>query len=138
MTVARDLDLLGAEGLSGQYITLRVRSIDRQKLGQAVGGGPAAAVLPAALALVDVAPQETLSMLLPVVKERAASKYGVLLDYQVSAAPPAPGEPKKSGTGKAVLLGAALGGGGVYAAARLGLVDLLRGAAAGLRARVGL
>lgn len=131
MSFAEDLDLLGAEGLAGQYIVLRVRSIDRGKLAQALGGGTKAAALPAALAVVDFAPQQTLGLLMPMVAEKVKAGYGVDLEYQITEAPPPPGD---KGTGKAgggtlgkVLGGALLGAAGVWAASRFGVVDAGRG-----------
>lgn len=129
-----DLDLLGAEGLSGQYIVLRVRAIDKQKLGQSLGGVKGAMV-PAALAVVDFAPQQALGLLMPLVQEKVKGNYGVDLDYQITDAPPAPGEKGKGGgtVGK-LLLGAALGIAGAWAGSRFGLV----GAGQNLLHKVGL
>lgn len=131
-----DLELLGAEGgLAGQYIVLRVRSIDKKKLGQAIGGGPAAAALPAALALVDFAPQQVLSLLLPTAVERVRGQYGVDLEYTLQDAPPPPGQKPGGSTLGKVLVGIALGLGGAYAASRFGALDAARSAADGVASR---
>lgn len=115
-----DLDLLGAEGLAGQYIVLRVRSIDRQKLGRAIGGGALAAALPAALAIIDFAPGQILPLLAPAAIEEARNTYGVDLEYQIQDAPPPKGQQPK-GTTK-VLVGVALGLAGAFAASHFGLI----------------
>lgn len=137
MSLSRNLDLLGAEGLQGQYITLRVRNINKQQLGQALGGGTKAALLPAALWAVDLAPKESLNALMPTVQEMAKTRYGVEFDYQIADAPPKPGAMGLFGA-KALLVGGALGVGGVYAASHFGLVDLVRSAILSLRARMGV
>lgn len=136
MSFAEDLDLLGAEGLAGQYVVLRVKSIDRQKLGRALGGGPTAAVLPAALAVMDFAPQQVLSLLLPTAVDQVRSTYGVDLEYKVQDAPPPPGQKPPSGAGK-VLLGIALGLGGAYAASHFGVIGAAQNAARSVAARFG-
>lgn len=135
MSYAEDLNLLGAEGLSGQFIVLRVRSIDKPKLAQALGGGAKGAAIPAALALVDFAPQQTLGLLMPMVAQKVKGSYGVDLDYQITEAPPAaPGDkpPQKAGgmSGKAVVLGVLVGLGGAFAASHFGVVGMARGAVA--------
>ena len=137
MSLSRNLDLLGAEGLQGQYITIRVRNIDTQKLGQALGGGTKAAFLPTALRTVDLLPKESLNLFMPAVQEKAKTGYGVEFDYQISDAPPKPGAKGFYGA-KAFLVGGALGVGGAYAASHFGLVDLVRSAIVSLRARVGV
>lgn len=134
MSFAEDLDLLGAEGLAGQYVVVRVKSIDKKKLAQAIGGGAAAAALPAALAVVDFAPQQVLSLVLPLALERAKNTYGVELEAQVQDAPPPPGQKPPSGAGK-VLVGIALGLGGAYAASHFGVIGAAQGAARSLAAR---
>ena len=85
------LDVLGADGLSSQYITLRVKSVDVKKLGQAVGGGTGAAV-PLALQLIDLAPAAALKAAMPHVAKKAQDDYGVDLEYSIADAPPVPGE----------------------------------------------
>lgn len=118
-----DLELLGAEaGLGGRYIVLRVRGIDQQKLAQALGGAKAAAV-PAALAVVDFAPQQSLGLLMPFVVDKVRGRYGVDLEYQITDAPPAPEDkPQRPMRGKAVLLGVLLGIGGAWAASHFNLL----------------
>ena len=121
MSIAEDLDLLGAEGLSGQYIVLRVKSIDRAKLSRAIDNGAVAAALPAALALVDFAPQQALSLLLPVALDEVRTRYGVDLESRVTEALPPPGQ-KTSGTTGKVLLGVGLGVAGAWAASHFGVI----------------
>lgn len=137
MSLADDLEMLGAEGLAGQYVTLRVKSIDKKKLAQALGGVKAAAV-PAALALVDLAPEQALQLLLPLGAEQARARYGVDLEYRVTDVPPpplGPGEKRKgSGTAGKVLLGVGLGALGAYAASHFGAL----GAGRNLLHKVGL
>ena len=124
-----ELDLLGAEGLSGQYVVLRVRSVDRQKLGRAVGGGALAAALPAALALLDLAPGQLLPLLAPAAVSEVKSRFGVDLEYQITDAPPAKGPAHKKGGGAgAVLLGVALGAVSAYALSHYGLIAGARSA----------
>ena len=134
MSFAEDLDLLGAEGLAGQYVVVRVKSIDKKKLGQAIGGGAAAAALPAALAVIDFAPQQVLSLILPLALERAKNTYGVELEAQVQDAPPPPGQKPPGGAGK-VLVGIALGLGGAYAASHFGVVSAAQGAVRSVASR---
>lgn len=127
---AEDLDMLGAEGLSSQFITWRVVSIDKAKLGKALGGGTKAAVLPTALAVVDFAPRQALDLVMPLVVQTAKDEYGVELEYQITEAPPPAGQAPKANVGKHVLVGLALGAAGTWAAARFGLLDLVRSTAA--------
>ena len=120
-----DLDMLGAEGLAGQYIVLRVRGIDRQKLGRAVGSRAFAAALPAALAIVDFAPQQLLPLLAPAAVGEIRDRFGVDLEYQITDAPPAPGQgpaSRKGGGAGPVLLGVALGALSAYALSHYGLI----------------
>jgi hypothetical protein len=122
-----DLDMLGAEGLSSQYITLRVKSIDKAKLGQALGGGTKATALPAALAVVDFAPRQALDLAMPYVLRMAKDDYGVELEYQITENAPTPAAMPKSDMGKGMAVGAALGIAGLWAASRFGLIDVVRG-----------
>ena len=96
------------------------------------------AAIPAALALVDFAPQQTLGLLMPMVAQKVKGSYGVDLDYQITEAPPAaPGDkPQKAGgmSGKAVVLGVLVGLGGAFAGSHFGVV----GAGKNLLHRVGL
>lgn len=119
-----DLDLLGAEGLASQFITLRVKGVDKAKLAQALGGGAKGAAIPAALAVADFAPRQALELAMPLVVTKAGD-YGVDLEYQISAAPPEAGTKPKSQFGKGLVLGAALGAGGLWAWSRFGLRALL-------------
>lgn len=90
------LDLLGADGLDSQYITLRVKRIDAEKLKKELGGR-AGALAPAALHLVDWAPRPALEAALPPAVKWAKDKYGVDLEYVVTDVPPQKGGPTGSG-----------------------------------------
>lgn len=110
------LDLLGADGLSGQYITLRIKSVDVEKLGRKLGGTTGAAV-PAALALVDLAPGPALKAAMPHVATLAKNDYGVDLEYTVTDAPLPKGVTPSNKPG--IVMGLALAG-LAYAAWRYG------------------
>lgn len=111
------LDLLGADGLSSQYVTLRVKSVDTEKLGKKLGG-TAGAAIPAALALADLAPGPALKAALPHAASLAKNDYGVDLEYSVTDAPLPKGARPSRAPG--VLAGLALAGIG-YAAWRYGM-----------------
>ena len=102
------LDLLGAEGLSSQYVTLRIRSLDVDKLKRNVGGVKGESVS-AALPLADAAPKMALDVALPFITHLVKDKYGIDLEYAVSDAPPASRKWAVSGfyPGVAVGLGSA-------------------------------
>ncbi len=136
----RDLDMLGAEGLGSQYITLRVKAIDKDKLAQALGGAKAAA-LPAALAVVDFAPRQALDLAMPMVVSKVRDGYGVDLDYQISETAPKAGEAPAKASGspaKSLLLGAVLGVGGAVAASHYGLAEKAGELFNAARSKVGL
>src|SRR6185369_14593101 len=79
-------DLLGAvEALSTQYITLRVKSIDAEKL-KAKLGGSSGQLASFGLSLVDRAPKAALDVAMPFVKKEALD-YGVDLEVQMGNAP---------------------------------------------------
>jgi len=103
-TIASGLDCLGAgEGLGTRYITVRVKSIDVDKLAQKVGR--AAAALP----LADQAPEPILRAALPVATNLVKNDYGVDLEWQISKVPPgAKGFEENSGFGYGVGAGAGL------------------------------
>lgn len=134
-----DLDMLGAEGLGGSYIVLRVRSLDKQKLGQALGGKAATALSLLPQVALDKAPQVVvrgvLDTVLPIAMDKVRDGYGVDLEYQLAETPPPKSQPTSGGgaAGK-VLLGAALGVAGAVAASHFGLV----GAGRNLLHKVGL
>jgi hypothetical protein len=111
-------DLLGTvdTGLSHQFITLRIKSLDTEKLKQKLGGstgGLAAAAMP----LVDLAPQGILSMATPYVI-KAAKDYGVDLEMNISNAPT-----KGTKVSSELLPGLAIGV--VLGVTSLGIVKLL-------------
>ncbi len=109
------LDLLGAgEGLGKYAITVRVKSIDPDRLAQKVGG--AAKALP----LVDQAPEIALRAALPWAAGMARNDYGVDLDWQIAKVPPGAGPLEKNdglGLGVALGLGAAALGFALWKAA---------------------
>lgn len=77
-----DLDCLGAgEGLGTRYITVRVKSIDADKLAQKVGRATAA------LPLADQIPDPILRAALPVAANLVRNDYGIDLEWQVSKVP---------------------------------------------------
>ena len=83
------LDLLGAEdALASQYITIRIKRIDREKLKQQLGDSKGK-IATGALSFVDLAPKAMLDVAIPFVKKEAV-KYGVDVDVIVANAPPAP------------------------------------------------
>jgi len=84
-------DILGVEdSLADQYITLRVRRIDRDKLAQKIGGGAVGKAAKAAIAFADHAPKATLDLAVPFARAEAR-KYGVDVDVVVSNVPPSQG-----------------------------------------------
>jgi hypothetical protein len=90
MTNDSGLDLLGADdALASQYITLRVKSLDANKLKLALGGSKGLAAS-SALSFVDLAPKAALDAAVPFIKKEAAD-YGVDLEVTVSNVPPAKG-----------------------------------------------
>lgn len=115
------LDLLGAEGLSGQYVVLRVKSIDPAKLQKKIGG-TAGAAAPYAVALADVAPTVALNATLPLLMKKVREDYGIDLEYQVQDAPPPVNKHKTYGTG--IFTGLAIAAGG-WAAWRFGVSKIL-------------
>lgn len=106
------LDLLGADGLDSQYITLRIRKINPEKLKKELGG-KTGAVAPAAISLIDWAPRPALEMSLPLAVDWVKNKYGVELEYVVTDVPPSKGGPTKSGFRGGVVAGLGLAAGAV-------------------------
>jgi hypothetical protein len=105
------LALLGAaDALSDQYITIRVKRIDRDKLKQKLGGTPGSAA-GAALSFVDMAPKAALDLALPLVRNEA-SKYGVEVETVVSNVPPTKGGRAISEFFPGLLMGTVLGASG--------------------------
>lgn len=88
--MASGLDVLGAvsTSLSGQYITLRVKSVDADVLRGKVGGSKGS-LASAGLRFVDAAPKAALDAARPFII-KAARDYGVDADIQISSAPAAP------------------------------------------------
>jgi hypothetical protein len=84
------LVLLGAaDALSDQYITIRVKRIDRETLKRQLGGTTGSAAS-AALSFVDMAPKAALDLALPLARNEL-SKLGVDVETTVSNVPPAKG-----------------------------------------------
>ena len=76
---------VGGSGLADQYITIRVRDIDKDKLKEKAG-----ALAASALSLVDVAPKAALDAARPFI-ESAAKNYGVDAEVTISNVPPSKG-----------------------------------------------
>lgn len=77
------LDCLGAgEGLGTRYVTVRVKSIDLDKLKQKIGS--AVAAIPA----VDALPDPVLHAALPYAANLVRKDYGIDLEWQISKVPP--------------------------------------------------
>lgn len=103
------LDLLGAvsTSLSGQYITLRVKSVDADVLKSKLGGGTGS-IAAASLHFVDAAPRAALDTAAPFIV-KAAKDYGVDADIQVSNK--APGDKRAiSEFWPGLLVGVVIGG----------------------------
>lgn len=84
------LSLLGADdAFANQYITLRVKKLDRVKLSLKLGGSTGA-MASSALSLVDSSPKAALDIAMPFIRTEAA-KYGVDLETTVSNVPPSKG-----------------------------------------------
>ena len=88
------LDLLGAttDAFSSQYITLRIKSIDRDKLREQLGG-KVGAIASGALSVVDSSPKAVFDIATPLIKTEAKN-YGVDLDVIVANVPPTKGGPR--------------------------------------------
>jgi hypothetical protein len=93
MSIVSDngLDLLGAAdtALASQYITIRVKNLDRDKLKLALGG-TTGALSGLALNFVDLSPKAALDAAVPFIK-KSASGYGADVDVTVSNVPPSKG-----------------------------------------------
>jgi hypothetical protein len=84
------LDLLGAgDAFSNQYITFRVKYIDREKLKLALGGSTGS-VASSALSIVDTAPKAFIDLMTPIIRDKAKD-YGVDTEIMVSNVPPSKG-----------------------------------------------
>jgi len=104
------LDLLGAaDALADQYITFRIRRIDREKLRNKVGGSKGT-LASSAMSFVDVAPKAALDAAIPLVVGQAKG-YGVELEAGVSNVPPSKGGRAISEFWPALAIGLGLGGG---------------------------
>lgn len=118
------LDLLGAgEGLAKQYITLRVTSIDTEKLKKKIGGAKGAAI-PQFLPLIDSIPQMALDIGLPFAKKMLADDYGITLEYSLSETPPGKAGKAISGYYPGVFAGLGIAA-GIFAAWYFGVRYLL-------------
>ena len=103
------LDLLGAaDAFSDQYITFRVKNIDRERLRQKLGG-TTGSVASSALSIVDSAPKAVLDLVLPVVRNKAKD-YGVDTEIVVSNVPPSKGGRAFSEFWPGIIAGTVLGG----------------------------
>jgi hypothetical protein len=84
------LSLLGADdALANQYITFRVKSLDRNKLKLALGGSTGL-IASSAMSFVDLSPKAALDVAVPFIKKEAAG-YGADLEVVISNVPPAKG-----------------------------------------------
>ena len=103
------LSLLGAdEALANQYITIRVKNLDSDKLKLALGGSKGLAAS-SALSFVDLAPKAALDAAIPILKTQAAN-YGFDLDVNVSNVPPSKGGRALSEFWPGVTAGIVVGG----------------------------
>lgn len=84
------LELLGADALSDQYITVRVRRIDPVKLRQKLGG-KSGWLASMGVGVVEQVPKAALDAALPVAKSILARDYGVELETTVTKVPPSQG-----------------------------------------------
>ena len=76
--------------LADQYIVVRVKSIDKAKLGAKVGGGPAGIAVAAALAVTDAVPKAVLDLAAPYAAI-VAKNYGIDAEVTHADFPPAKG-----------------------------------------------
>ena len=114
-----DLDFIGAgEGLGTKFVTLRVKRIDADKLRQKLGGMTAQAI-PVVLPLIEQAPEAALRAAMPFATQKALTDYGVELEYQISDAPPRPGEVAPSKFGAGLVTGCGLMAAALWAWARV-------------------
>lgn len=89
------LDLIGAgEGLAAYTIMLRIRSIDTNKLRQAITTKAWGGAIPGAVFMVDSAPEIALATALPVVKGQLA-QLGVTADLSTTKTPPKASDPRE-------------------------------------------
>lgn len=105
------LDLFGVDGgLADQYVTVRVKRIDKDLLRQKVGGyGGVLASFGVSVA--DMEPKMAIDALLPIGLTQA-KKYGLELEATRSTTPPKPGEVRGiSEFWPGLLVGGVLGGG---------------------------
>lgn len=113
------LQLLGAasEALADQLITLRVKSIDAEKLKQKLSG-TAASVAPAALKFVDISPKAALDIALPL-GIGMMKNYGIDAEIAVSKGTTLPKRRAISEFFPGLIIGGIIGGTG------FGLVSLV-------------
>jgi hypothetical protein len=107
--VGSGLDLLGADdALASQYITLRVKSLDREKMKLALGGNKGL-IASSAMSFVDLSPKAAIDAAVPLLKKEAA-KYGADLDVVVSDVPPSKGGRAISEFWPGLVTGTVIGG----------------------------
>lgn len=84
----RGLDIIGAgENLASQTIMLRIRSIDAEKLRQAVTDKPWGGAIPGAVSMANTAPELALGIALPIAKSQLA-RVGIDADLSTTKTPP--------------------------------------------------
>ena len=102
------LDLLGAaDALANQFIVLRVKNIDREKLKAKLGSKGALAG--AGLMFVDAAPKAALDAVAPFIP-KAAKDYGIDLEVGIFDRPPPTGGRGFSEFWPGLLMGGVVGG----------------------------
>lgn len=105
-------DMLGAvDGLANEYITIRVKHIDRDKLKRKLGGGTGA-IASSALSFVDASPRGALDMAVPVIISKAKD-YGIDAEITVSEVPVAKGGRPFSEFWPGLIIGIGIGGAGL-------------------------
>lgn len=81
-----EFDLLGADDtFADQYITVRVKNIDANRLRYAIGGSKGD-IATSALSIVNTAPKAFLDLFAPVAKNKLA-EFGVDSEISISKAP---------------------------------------------------
>lgn len=103
-------DLLGAEGLADQYVTLRVVRIDQAKLREKIGG-KSGWLASLGVGIADAVPGAAIDAALPVVVSRLHNDYGVDVEASRTTAPPHAGKHRRSEFWPGLIVGAGVGGG---------------------------
>ncbi len=84
------LDILGAaDALADQYVTLRIKNIDRDRLTYKLGGSTGTFAA-AGLHFVDAGPKAALDIAVPIVRNKMRD-YGIDAEITVSNVPPSKG-----------------------------------------------